>query len=195
MLLRSGWSQTRQHHIPLLVMPWSGPTIVWSVGGQESSVDLLTFMPFDGTPDWLERQCGSGGNYIIVVNLSEWPGPGLGTKHFCQLEMTRIVPIYFAWIWCKESQDTNTTCFPQGLVCFCSPLLRASRSAFSLTASSEASPPPEALLDCGQFCQVSSKGVKSCLVGGGGLDNRLHVQGSFHYLKKEGQLCNTYLGE
>ncbi|XP_039997373.1 uncharacterized protein LOC120797618 isoform X2 [Xiphias gladius] len=51
----------------------------------------------------------------------------------------------------REEQDVAT-----GPVFFCSHLLRASRSAFYSTASSEAFPPPEALLDCGQFCQMLS---------------------------------------
>lgn len=65
--------------------------------------------------------------------------------------------------------------FQQGPASFCSHLLRASRSAFCLTALSEASPPPEARLDCSQFCQVSSwnrlvKLVSTfvwCLINGG----------------------------
>lgn len=56
----------------------------------------------------------------------------------------------------KTTSDTNKVCVLQGLVFFCLHLLRVSRSAFCSTASSEASPPPEALLDCGQFCQVST---------------------------------------
>lgn len=53
--------------------------------------------------------------------------------------------------------DTNVNHSPQGLACFCWHRRRASRSAFCSTVSSEASPPPEARLDCGHYCQVSSK--------------------------------------
>ncbi|KAA8579144.1 hypothetical protein FQN60_007264 [Etheostoma spectabile] len=52
----------------------------------------------------------------------------------------------------REEQDVVT-----GPVFFCLHLLRASRSVFYSTASSEAFPLPEALLDCGQFCQTNSE--------------------------------------
>lgn len=47
----------------------------------------------------------------------------------------------------------------QGPAFSCSRLPRASRSVFCSTAWSGASPPPGARLDCGPFCQVSTRGV------------------------------------
>lgn len=54
-------------------------------------------------------------------------------------------------------------CFLQGLASSSYRPWRVSRSAFYSTASSEASPPAESLLDFGQSCQVSTKGVYWCV--------------------------------
>lgn len=64
----------------------------------------------------------------------------------------------------QRNSNTHSS-FLQGPVFFCWRLPRASRSAFCSTASSEASPPPEALLDCGQCCQVSARGVLKLRAG------------------------------